>query len=98
MLLASALVALASALSLPATGSVHQESSRIYPLSARGRVSLQNINGDVHIRAWDRNEVRIAAVKTASSRGLLDEARVIVDSSADAIGIRTRFGDGSRCV
>jgi DUF4097 and DUF4098 domain-containing protein YvlB len=58
-------------------------------------VSLQNINGDVHIRAWDRNEVRIGAVKTASSKGLLDEARVTVDSTADAISIRTRFGDGS---
>ncbi|MGA3041595.1 MAG: DUF4097 family beta strand repeat-containing protein [Bryobacteraceae bacterium] len=95
MLLVSALVALASAISVPATGNFHQESSRIYPLSARGLVSLQNINGDVHIRAWDRNEVRIAAVKTASSRGLLNEARVTVDSSADAISIRTRFGDGA---
>jgi DUF4097 and DUF4098 domain-containing protein YvlB len=95
MLLASALLALASTISLPATGNFHQESSRIYPLSARGRVSLQNINGDVHIRAWDRNEVRIAAIKTASSKGLLDEAHVTIDSSADAISIRTRFGDGS---
>ena len=95
MLLASALLALAGATSLPATGNFHQEYSRIYPLSARGRVSLQNINGDVHIRAWDRNEVRIAAVKTASSKGLLNEARVTIDSSADSISIRTRFGDGS---
>ncbi|MGD0360486.1 MAG: DUF4097 family beta strand repeat-containing protein [Bryobacteraceae bacterium] len=95
MLLASALLALASAISLPATGSFHQESSRIYPLSARGQVSLQNINGDVHIRAWDRNEVRIEAVKRAASQGLLKEARVTVDSSADAISIRTQFGDGS---
>ncbi|HTT64637.1 MAG TPA: hypothetical protein VMG35_22455 [Bryobacteraceae bacterium] len=95
MLLAGALVALAGAVSLPATGNFHQESSRIYPLSARGRVSLENINGDVHIRAWDRNAVRIAAVKTASSQGLLDEARVMIDTSADSISIRTRLGDGS---
>ncbi len=95
MLLASALLALAGAVSLPATGNFHQESSRTYPLSARGRVTLQNINGDVHIRAWDRNEVRIAAVKTASSRGLLNEARVTVNSTADSINIATRFGDAS---
>jgi len=95
MLLAGAIIALAGAVSLPANGNFHQESSRIYPLSAHGRVSLQNINGDVHIRAWDRNEVRIAAVKTAATRNLLNEARVTIDASADAITIRTRYGDGS---
>src|SRR5579871_3751581 len=95
MLLASALVALAGAVSLPATGNFHQESNRTYPLSSRGQVTLENINGDVHIRAWDRNEVRIAAIKTASTKGLLDEARVTVDSTADAISIRTRFGEGA---
>jgi len=95
MLLAS-LVALATTISLPATGNFHQESNRIYPLSASGIVSLENINGDVHIRAWDRNEVRIAAVKTASTKGLLNEARVTVDSTANSITIRTRFdGTGS---
>jgi DUF4097 and DUF4098 domain-containing protein YvlB len=95
MPLASALFALAGIVGLPATGNVHQESSRIYPLSARGRVTLQNVNGDVHIRAWDRHEVRIWAVKTASSRDLLNEARVTVDSTGDSISIRSRFGDGS---
>jgi DUF4097 and DUF4098 domain-containing protein YvlB len=97
MLFASALVALAGAVSLPASasGNFHQESSRIYALSARGRVSLQNINGDVHIRAWDRNEVRIEAIKTAASQSLLNQARVVVDSSADCISIRTRYGDAS---
>ena len=96
MLLASALLALAGAVSLPATANFHQESSRIYPLSARGRVSLQNINGDVHIRAWDRNEVRIAAVKTAhqpgaAGRGARDHRlhQPIPSTSARC------FGDGS---
>lgn len=95
MLLEGVLLALAGAVSVPAGGYFHQESSQIYALSARGRVSLQNINGDVHIRAWDRNEVRIEAVKTASSRGLLDDARVVVDASSDSIRIRTRYEDGS---
>jgi len=95
MLLVSAVLALASVTRLPATGNFQQHSSRSYPLSARGRVTLQNVNGDVHIRAWDRNEVRIAAIKTASSQNLLNEARVTVDSTADQITIRTMYGDGS---
>ncbi len=95
MLLACTLLALVSVVTTPATGNFHQESSRSYPLAARGRVSLQNINGDVHIRGWDRNEVRIGAIKTATSKGLLNEAHVTIDASSDAITIRTRFGDGS---
>jgi DUF4097 and DUF4098 domain-containing protein YvlB len=95
MLFECALLALASTISLPANGNFHQQSSRSYALSARGRVSLQNINGDVHIRAWDRNEVRIDAVKSASSRNLLDEARVEIESSADSISIHTRYGDSA---
>ena len=95
MLLASALLALAGSTSLPANDNFHQESSRVYALSERGQVTLQNINGNVHIHAWDRNEVRIEAVKTASSRSLLDQARVVVDATADAINIRTRYGDDS---
>jgi DUF4097 and DUF4098 domain-containing protein YvlB len=89
------LFALAGAANLPAKGNFHQESNQTYALSARGRVSLENVNGDVHIRAWDRNEVRIAAVKTASSQGLLREARVIVESSPESITIRARGAEGS---
>ena len=91
MLFECALLALASAISLPANGNFHQSSSQVFSLSAQGSVSLQNINGDVHIRAWDRNEVRIEAVKTAARKDLLNEALVLVDSSADTIDIRTRY-------
>jgi DUF4097 and DUF4098 domain-containing protein YvlB len=93
LLLHSALWALAGSLCLPANGSFREQSSQTYALSASGRVSLENINGDVHIRAWDRNEVRIEAVKLAPSQGELNEARVEVDASQQAISIRTRYPD-----
>jgi len=94
LVLLTTLLALAP-VSPSAMGNFHEECSQVYALSSRGQVSLQNINGDVHIRAWDRNEVRVEAVKTASSQGLLDEARVTVESTPDAIRIRTRYGDGA---
>jgi len=95
MLLQGALLALAGVASPSAIGNFHQESSQVYALSAAGRVSLENINGDVHIRAWDRNEVRVDAVKTASTQGLLDDARVVVDSTPNSISIRTRYADST---
>jgi DUF4097 and DUF4098 domain-containing protein YvlB len=93
--LKGALLALAGAACLLANDNFHEEFSKIYTLSARGRVSLENINGDVHIHAWDRNEVRVEAIKTAASQGLLNEARVLVDSSPGAISILTRYPDGT---
>jgi DUF4097 and DUF4098 domain-containing protein YvlB len=35
-----------------------------YPLNPNGRINLDNLNGEVVITAWDRNEVRVEAVKT----------------------------------
>lgn len=72
---------------------VREEFHQTYPLSATGRLSLENINGAVHINAWDRNEVRLDAVKKAYTRERLDEARIIVDAGPDAIHIRTKYPD-----
>jgi DUF4097 and DUF4098 domain-containing protein YvlB len=91
----SVLLTLAATLTLPVNGNFHAESSQVYALAARGRVSLENINGDVHIYAWDRNEVRIEAVKTADSQGQLNDARVVIDSNPESISIRTRYADGA---
>lgn len=35
---------------------VVDEFHHVYALSATGSVTLKNVNGDVHISAWDRNE------------------------------------------
>src|SRR4030088_1459254 len=71
------------------TAEYHQS----YPLAANGRVALENINGAVHVTAWDRNEVKLDAVKSAFSQERLDEAKIGVDASSDRISIRTRYPD-----
>src|SRR6185503_8232326 len=48
-----------------------EEFHQAYPLTATGRVSIAKINGNVHISAWDGNEVKVDAVKRAyTSEGL----------------------------
>ncbi|HEY3037594.1 MAG TPA: hypothetical protein VGJ66_02600, partial [Pyrinomonadaceae bacterium] len=44
-----------------------EEFHQTYPLSPTGRVSVANINGDVHINVWDQNSVKVDAVKRAYS-------------------------------
>jgi DUF4097 and DUF4098 domain-containing protein YvlB len=68
-----------------------EEFHKSYPLSATGRVSIANINGDVHISAWDGNEVKVDAVKRAYSQERLSEATIDVVSAADSIVIKTKY-------
>ena len=72
-------------------GNVTEEFHQTYPLSAQGRVELENLNGPVHISSWDRNEVKIDAVKRARSKERLDEAKIEVDSRRDSIVIHTEY-------
>jgi len=74
---------------------VREEFHQTYPLSANGRVSLENIQGDVRINAWDRNEVKVDAVKLAYTRELLNEAEIKITSTGDNIRIHTEYPDGN---
>ncbi|HTW56599.1 MAG TPA: DUF4097 family beta strand repeat-containing protein [Terriglobales bacterium] len=74
-------------------GAVTEEFHQTYPLTPDGRVALDNINGDVHISSWDRNEVKVDAVKYADSKEQLDEAKIEIDSGKDYLSIRTKYRD-----
>src|SRR3984957_780981 len=73
--------------------SVTEEFHQTYPLMSAGRVELDNINGAVHISTWDRNEVKVDAVKYANSKERLDDAKIEIDASSDHVSIRTKYKD-----
>ena len=87
----SVLVAIAFAVT--ASAQVTEEFHRTVPLSSDGRVSLENINGNVTVTGWERNEVQIDAVKKARDQQRLDEARIEVDASSDSVRIKTKYPD-----
>jgi DUF4097 and DUF4098 domain-containing protein YvlB len=68
-----------------------EEFHQTYPLANGGRVDLDNINGAVHITAWDRNEVKVDAVKYAGSKERMDEAKIEVEAGSDFVSIRTKY-------
>jgi len=68
-----------------------EEFHKTYPLAAGGRIELDNINGAVHITGWDRNEVKVDAVKYAGTKERLDEARIEVEAGSDSVSIRTKY-------
>jgi len=74
-----------------ASAQVQEEFHQTYPLTANGRVLLSNVNGDVQITAWDRNEVKVDAVKRAGTKERLDEAKIAVNAQPDSITIKTEY-------
>src|SRR5258708_7333876 len=47
-----------------------------YSLHANGRVTIQNLYGDVRITAWDRDEVLVEAIKKSDDPRQLRDARI----------------------
>jgi hypothetical protein len=77
-------------------GQLTEEFHHVYPLPATGRLELNNINGAVRVTAWDRNEVKVDAVKYAKSKERLNEAKIVVDAEANSISIRTEYPQHGR--
>ena len=82
---------LALLIAVPACAEVSQEFHRTVPLPANGRVSLNNVNGDVEITGWSRNEVQIDAVKSARDQQRLDNISIEVNTSSNSVEIATRY-------
>lgn len=72
-------------------GAFKEEFHQTYAITSDGRIELDNINGDVHISSWDRNEVKVDAVKYADTKERLDEAKIEVDAEKDSLSIRTKY-------
>lgn len=66
---------------------------KTYPLSSGGTVSLQNVNGNLKVMTWNRNEVRVRAVKHADDEESLVRLRIEVETASNSISIRTKYPD-----
>jgi DUF4097 and DUF4098 domain-containing protein YvlB len=72
-----------------------EEFDQTYDVAANGRVSLENVNGDVVVTVWDRNAVRVQATKEADSSEDLENLRIEVTSSPSGVSIVTRMPESN---
>ena len=70
---------------------LEEEFHHTYALAADGRVSLENINGGVHVTTWSRNEVKVDAIKRASSEDRLEAIEIKIDADPNALRIKTKY-------
>jgi len=62
-----------------------------YAVDHGSRVALENINGDVTIGVWDQPEVRVYAVKSASSPERLEALKIDVEASSRGVFVDTHY-------
>ncbi len=94
-----ALAALAASFALAAAcpaADLREEFHQTYPFTKDGKVHLENVNGNVRILTWDREEVKVDAVKHARTQAHLEAVRIEVDAKADSLRIKTKYPDSSK--
>jgi len=83
-------------LGLLTAGLAHAETFRDattqnHPLDPQGSIRIENTNGTITIKTWDRPEVAIEVEKRASSEDYLKEIEVAIDSDPQSLSIKTTF-------
>jgi hypothetical protein len=88
---AGAIFVMAALMSVSPANAYTQTFDRVVPISANGALRLENVNGLVDVRAWDRNNVEIRAVKTAASSDDLNRVTIAIESQPDWVHVLTRY-------
>lgn len=73
-----------------------EEINRTFKLAADGRLSLDNVNGNVKIETWDQAEVSVKAVKRGETKEDLDAVSIEFDSQADRLSVKTKPPEGRK--
>ena len=66
---------------------------KTFPLNSNGRVSVSNVNGSINMIAWDRNEVKLVAIKHADTKEHLSDVNIKIDARPDYFSVESDYGD-----
>jgi DUF4097 and DUF4098 domain-containing protein YvlB len=72
-------------------GEVVQTQKFNYPLASGGKFTIDDANGTIAIRCWERNEVEITATKHADSQADLDAIRIDIKQGTGSIEVHTFY-------
>jgi DUF4097 and DUF4098 domain-containing protein YvlB len=73
-----------------AVADVKETEEFTFEINPGGRISLENINGDIRITGGEGDTVKIVARKKAGKQEYMDELKIAVDADSDYIRIETR--------
>ncbi len=62
-----------------------------HPFAANGEISLENVNGSVEVRTWDKNEVKIEGEKSARTEEELKRIELTIDAAPAELEIKAKL-------
>jgi hypothetical protein len=77
---------------LPAGAWPQQSWISDFPLQPGGTVRVENVQGDIAVEAWDRAEVEVSVIKTASGAGgRPEDVQIGVERGEGTLSLRTLY-------
>ena len=81
---------------LSTAGGSSDTTNEVFNLNSGGTIRLENVNGNITITTWDRNEVEVVAVKKTKGSGdaaqkRLDEVTIEFEEDDDQLSITTIY-------
>jgi hypothetical protein len=76
-------------------GPYTEEIHKSFNVSSDSRISLESISGSVHVKGWDRNEVKIDAIKHAYREDRLGDAEVQISADSNEVRIKTKYRENN---
>ncbi|MDG1752848.1 MAG: DUF4097 family beta strand repeat-containing protein [Thalassotalea sp.] len=89
------LVLSTSVLSLTAKAEVRDEITKTFTVSERTEFRLDNVNGDVEIKAWDNNKIKVEAVITAKNQDARDRITIEMTENDRGVSVETHYKKSS---
>jgi hypothetical protein len=63
---------------------------KTFPLQAGGTISLKNVNGDITLHGWEKNEVDLTAIKRGPAENL-DLVEIEMDSTPQRLSVESKY-------
>ncbi len=82
-------------LSVSAYADVRDEIVKSYNVSERAEFRLENINGEVEINGWDKNEIKITATITADNQEARDRITIDFKENGRGVSVETHYKKSS---
>ena len=70
---------------------VEEKTENTYQLDRDGKVYVENVSGDIIVKSWQKNEIKILARKTARDKNLFDKVHIDINRTDSNIRIITRY-------
>ena len=68
-----------------------KEIRETYPIDPDGTISVDNINGDIEISGWDRDEVELHAIVKARKEEHLDRIEIDISATSSRFSVETDY-------